>query len=550
MTDKTQFYTQRLESLRSRRGHWDTQWEESAARVIPAHRDSFLSQGANNAFGMGGEKKTELQYDSTAAIACQRFASVIESLSTPQSGIWHRLTPADKTLKRNRRVRLFFDELNEVLFSYRYRPVANFVGQSQQVYLGLGAYGNGALFIDQPERTRGLRYRNIHIGEAYFVENHAGIVDTLYRAFYLTARQIVQEYGDAASDQVKAMAANAMQAETKFEILHCVHPREDYNPQRVDSLGKQFASIHMEVSSKTWLREGGFDVFPYGVTRYSQASGEEYGRGPAQWVLPAIKVLNDEKKTMLVQGHRTVDPILLYHDDGVLGGNFKVRAGKSIAGGVNADGKLLVQTLPVGNIAAGEDLMEMERRVINDAFLITLFQILVDTPAMTATEVLERAREKGMLVAPTAGRLQAEFLGPMIERELQLLASQGLLPEMPPILRDSPEAMEYKIEYDSPMSRMQRAEKASGFMRALDVAANYAKNTQDISPLDWFNFDNAMPEILDIHGAPTSWTRSLEEVLAAREQRAEQLQQQQMVEAAPAIAGMMKNNPGMAKPQE
>ena len=194
--------------------------------------------------------------------------------------------------------------------------------------------------------------------------------------------------------------------------------------------------------------------------------------------------------------------------------------------------------------------MEMERRVINDAFLITLFQILVDTPAMTATEVLERAREKGMLVAPTAGRLQAEFLGPMIERELQLLASQGLLPEMPPILRDSPEAMEYKIEYDSPMSRMQRAEKASGFMRALDVAANYAKNTQDISPLDWFNFDNAMPEILDIHGAPTSWTRSLEEVIATREQRAEQQQQQQMVEAAPAIAGMMKNNPGMAKPQE
>ena len=33
------------------------------------------------------------------------------------------------------------------------------------------------------------------------------------------------------------------------------------------------------------------------------------------------------------------------------------------------------------------------RLVINDAFLITLVQILVDTPAMTATEVLERVTQ-------------------------------------------------------------------------------------------------------------------------------------------------------------
>jgi hypothetical protein len=241
--------------------------------------------------------------------------------------------------------------------------------------------------------------------------------------------------------------------------------------------------------------------------------------------------------------------VLLYHDDGVLGGNFKLRAGKGIAGGVNADGKLLVHALPTGNIAVAEDMMESERKVINDAFLITLFQILVDTPQMTATEVMERAREKGMLVAPTAGRLQSEFLGPLIERELGLLMTQGIWPNMPSILKSSPEASEYTIEYDSPMSRLQRAEKASGFMRALSTAAEYAKNTMDIAPLDWFNFDVAMPEILDIHGAPTAWTRTQEEVDAIRAGRQEQAQQQQMVEAAPAMASVMKSAPGMMKPK-
>jgi hypothetical protein len=311
----------------------------------------------------------------------------------------------------------------------------------------------------------------------------------------------------------------------------------------VDPKGLPFASIYILVDKQAVLSEGGYNTFPYAVARYTQAPGETYGRGPAQYVLPAIKMLNDEKKTVIVQGHRTVDPVLLYHDDGVLGGNFKVRAGKGIAGGVSKDGKALVHTLPVGRVDVGLEMMDLERQAINDAFLITLFQILVESPQMTATEVLERAREKGMLIAPTAGRLQAEFLGALIERELNVLGRQGLLPEIPSILLDAPEAMEYKIEYDSPMARMQRAEKASGFMRALQDATEYARLTGDVEPLDHFNFDAAMPEVLDIHGAPVAWTRSPEDVAARREQRSQQAEQKMMIDAAPALAAVAKVAP-------
>lgn len=544
MSDKTQFHIQRLDSLRQDRGNWNAQWEEAASLIVPSHRNSFQSYGMDNAHGASGQKKTELQYDATVGIAAQRFSAVMESLATPQSQNWHRLVPADKTLKRNRAVRLFFDELNERLYNLRYRPVANFVGNSQQVYLGLGVYGNGCLFVDQPDDRPGLRYRNIHLGEVYLVENHAGIVDTFYRAFFLSARQIVQMFnkpGDTVPEHVREKLKNPQQAEQKLEVLHCVYPRNDADPRRVDAKGMRFASLYILKQTQDELRESGFNSFPLPTARYTQASGETYGRGPAQWVLSAIKVLNEEKKTILKQGHRVVDPVLLAHDDGNLG-SFSLKPGHLNPGTMTAEGKRLVDVLPTGNIAVGDKLMEMERSVINDAFLITLFQILIDTPQMTATEVLERAREKGMLIAPTAGRLQAEFLGAMIERELDLMFQQGLVPPVPAILRDS-EAAEYFIEYDSPMSRMQRSEKAAGFMRALDVAANYAKNTGDPAPLDFFNFDQAMPDILDIQGAPTAWTRSIEDVMKIREQRAEQAQTQQMIEAAPAVAGLAKAMP-------
>ena len=534
-----QEHIQRLGAMRTDRSNWDTQWEEAAARVLPAHRDSFLSRGSLQ-IGGGGEKKTELQFDSTTSFAALRFASVMESLATPQSSIWHMLKPLDKMLRRNRQVRGFFDDLNETLFNYRYRPVANFVGNSQQVYLGLGVYGNGTLYVDQPEQGTGLRYRNIHLGETYFAENHAGIIDTVYRAFYMTARQVVQRFGEKAPESVREQAKDAKRREEKTEILHCVYPRSDYQPGRVDGKGKPWASLYFHVETQTLLREGGYDTFPYAIARYTQVSGETYGRGPAQWVLPAIKTLNEEKKTVLKQGHRIVDPVLLAHDDGNLA-SFSMRAGALNAGGISKDGKKLIDVLPTGNLAVGDKLMDMEKAIIHDAFLITLFQILIDTPQMTATEVLERAREKGMLLAPTAGRLQSEFLGPMVEREIDLLARQGLMPRMPQILQDA--AAEYRVEYDSPMSRMQRAEKAAGFMRALDAAANYAKMTGDIEPLDHFDFDMATPEILDIQGAPIAWTRSAEDVAARRAERAKAQQAQQMVDAAPAMASVMKNVP-------
>lgn len=532
--DKAQPHIQRLATLRSERSNFNSQWEEAAARLMPQHVNTFTSQGVN-VVGGGGQKNTEQMFDATAALASHRFGSVIESLVTPQGSIWHLLKLLDKTLNRNRAVRLFFDDLNETLYNYRYRPVANFVSNAQQVYQSLGCYGNGILYIDQPEEGKGLRYKNIHLAEAYFAENHAGVVDTMYRAFWMTTRQIIQKKNWDVPDAVKEAAKNPQQLEKKWEILHCVYPRADYDPRRIDGPGKPFASVYILVQEKKVLREWGYDSFPFAVARYTQASGEVYGRGPAQMVLPSIKVLNEEKKTVLKQGHRVVDPVLLAYDDGNLG-SFSMRAGALNAGGVSKEGRPLVHTLPTGNIAVGDKIMDMERVVINDAFLVTLFQILVDTPQMTATEVLERAREKGILLAPTAGRMQAEFLGPLIEREITLLASQGLLPRMPQILIDA--TVEYRIEYDNPMSRMARAEKAAGFMRALGFVGEYSKATGDLEPLDWFNFDAATPEILDIHGAPFAWVRSFEDVQARRNDRKQVQQTQQLVDAAPALASV------------
>lgn len=519
-------------AVSGQRSVWEAHWEEIAERVYPSYSGLFQSHGLGRT---PGEKRTDKIYDSTPQIALGRFAAAMESMLTPRNGRWHRIAPPH-FLKRDRDVRLWCEEATDVLFRYRYAPKANFASQNHQNYIGLGAFGTGCLFTDELTDEPGLRYRAIHLGEIYFVENHQGIIDKALRRFPMSARQIAQKWGEGVLT-TKMKGALAKNSEEDFYILHCVKPREDVDRNRKDYRGMAFVSYYVAMEDRKLLNEGGYHTFPYSISRYVQAPGELYGRSPAMEALPSVKTLMEQQKTILKQGHRALDPVLLTHDDGVIDG-FSSKPGALNSGAVTADGRPLVHALPSGSIAVGKDMIEQQRMLINDAFLVTLFQILVDTPQMTATEVLERAREKGALLSPTMGRQQSEYLGPLIERELDVLSRQRLLPPMPPALIEA--GGQYSTEYDSPLSRAQRAEEASGLMRSVEFALKVALETQNPEPLDHYDWDVIVPELNDIQAVPERWRRSMAQIRVIRQQRLDAQKTQQNIEAAPAAAAMMK----------
>ncbi|HEX3138657.1 MAG TPA: portal protein, partial [Rhizobacter sp.] len=432
-------------------------------------------------------------------------------------------------------------QVNELMFRYRYAAHSGYQAQQHDAYVSIGAFGTSCLLIDEfndPTRpfTKGLRYRNIPLGELFFATNFQGQVDKAFRRFKLTLRQIAQKWGaEVLGDKYKGMLKE--KPETEVTVIHCVKPNADYDPRRLDQKGKRFVSHYVLRETQTVLATGGYRCFPYAVARYLTAPGELYGRSPAMNVLPGIKVLNEEKKTVLKQGHRVVDPVLLAHDDGILEG-FSLKAGAVNYGAVNSQGQKLVHTLETGNIAIGKELMDDERLAINDAFLVTLFQILVEGPAMTATEVIERAREKGALLSPTMGRYQSEGLGPMIEREFDVLMYQGLLPKPPRALMEA--GGEYHAEYDAPLNRAMRAEEAAGGMRTFTWASEMAAQMQDPSILDAFDTDVMVPELADINGTPTRWLRSAEAIAERRKGREQEQAAAQITQALPGMAQMMK----------
>lgn len=518
----------RQEKMAADRAIFDSHWREIAERVLPRANHFRVNRNP-------GDKHTERVFDSTAGLALERFSAAMESMLTPRTQRWHKLRTGIPELDEAPDVKAYLDEVTQILFSVRYSPRANFASQANEVYMSLGAFGTGGMFVDDMI-GRGIRYRSIPLSEMYIAENHQGIIDTVHRRFPMTARQAAQRFGESKLPEALKKAAEK-EPDRNFDFIHAVMPREDMAYGRKDYRGMAFSSCYIALDGREVVSEGGYHTMPYAVGRYVTAVKEVYGRSPAMTVLPDIKMVNEMSKTIIRAAHKMVDPPLLLQEDGALQA-FDLRPGALNYGGVNEQGQQLVHPLQTGaRVDIGEEMLEQRRRVINDAFLVTLFQILVDSPQMTATEAMLRAQEKGALLAPTMGRQQSEFLGPLIEREIDILARAGVLPPMPDALRERGGTVE--IEYVSPLNRAQRAEEGVAIMRTLEAVTPLAQ--VDPKVLMVFDPEAIARELADINGVPAKVLRTPDQMKALEDQQAEASQAAALLQAAPVVGSTAKD---------
>jgi hypothetical protein len=516
------------ESMEGYRRTWEPHWRQIADRLFINQADF---QGQNSTPGM---VRTNLMFDATAPLALTRYAAAIDSMATPRNEIWHSFRAGDPDLDYDDEVGRYLEECLRRIFRARYSPQANFTSQTNSCYMAHGAFGTTALFVDDvPGIT--LRYRAIPLSELFISEDHVGRIDTVHRAYKPTVRQICQQWPDTVPDEIKDKLDS--DPDSRAGVIHRVCPNEDLVPGRLDWRGKPFYSCYVLRDKQHVLSEGGYFTMPYAVMRAEQTAREIYGRSPAMTVLPDIKMLNEMSKTVIQQAQRKGAPPLLLSDDGVLS-SVSLQSNALNWGGIDEQGRPRVMPLDTGaDLKTGLEMEEQRRKVINDAFLVTLFQILVDTPEMTATEAMLRAQEKGALLAPTAGRIQTEFLGPLIQRELEILSRAGVFPPMPEKLKAAGGFV--KLEYTSPLARAQKAGQAAGILRMLEAMSPLAQvNPQAMRRI---NADQCLEVIAEANNVPLRCLYSDEELQAMDQAQAQQQQLANLVQAAPALAGAAKD---------
>ena len=517
------------------RSNYNQQWQEIARQVWP-DRAIFTT------IKTPGIKVNDYIFDATAPLALPRFAAALESILTPRTSQWHKMRARRKDLRGNDEVKRYMDDINNLLFEVRYGPSGNFASQMNECYMSVGSFGPACLYVpDIPGGT--IKYKAIPINEMYLLEDQNYCIDTFHREYQFTARQAMHQWGNSPDATIPSRIKEIVKSRPDqiFNFVEIVMPRADTGYGTKDKKHMPWACYDICKDTTEIIEESGYSTCPYCVGRHMTtpgtglSTGHVYGYSPAQLVLPDIKSLNEMNKEALRSSALKNLPPLLLPDSDILQA-FQMRPGSLNFGGVDDQGRPMVIPLNIGSdIQHANEMMEQKRRSINDSFLVTLFQILIEAPQMTATEALLRAQEKGQLLAPML-RLYSEMLGPLVQRELDILSRAGALPKPPDELIEA--GLEYEIEYVSPLIRMQRSEEGVAIMRTLEAMGSIAQFDPSIAGM--VDYENTLREIADINGAPAKMLKTKDEIAGLKQAQAEQAQMQNILNAAPVAAQTAK----------
>lgn len=520
----------RQAGMEGKRGNWESLWEQVSRLVLP-RADDFITKHSQ------GVQRNQNQYDAFPMAALDKFAAAIESGLMPRNTLWHNMITGDDELDENHEVKLFTEEYNTMLWEERYSPKGNYSSQAHEKLIFLGAYGTGCLLVE-PRGTDGIRYKSIHLAEIYIQENREGTVDTVHRKFEMTARQAAQVFKQDTPQKILDKI-NDNKMDERFEFLHCVMPREDFDASRIDQTGMPFVGYYIFIADQQVIREEGYHEQPYIVSRYAVSTREVYGRSPAIQMLPDISMLNEMRRTTIEAANMAVDPPVLQADDGI--SEFDLTPGSRNLGALDDQGRAMAVPWNTGvDVRLGLEMMQDTRSQIDDGFLGIYFRVLLENPSMTATQAMLLAQQQGQLTAPIIGRLQSEWLGPQMRRESGILFRQGKHPEMPAILqefiRDTGKPLQ--ISYQSPMTRAARSEEAVGILRTFESLAPIAQI--DPAVFEVFDTQEIARIVSDVNGVPTKALKSKEKLAEEAEGKQAQQQLGEVLDAAPIAAQTAK----------
>lgn len=557
---RVRFHINRQQKLKSNRHNWDSLWQDLSDYFCPGRITAVRKDSP-------GSRKTQKIYDNTGADAAQKLAAGLYSRTVNPSSKWFYLTleEPDESLENNSKVSEWFDIARD-----RAQSVINKrgTGALYQTYCDLTTLCNAVLFTNEDPIT-GISFRVFPIDTVDIAEDYRGIVDTVYRKFEMTLRQIEQEFpGKLPYDKKQQMEDDP---DAKAWVLHVVGPRKDYDPDKIDNTNMPIESVYILCDSETVLQESGYPEMPYAVARLEVLAGELYGRGPATIALPEVKSLNEMAKLQLDGSNMRLRPPLDVPVNAYLNPIELIPGYKNL----NQDeGGRRVTALNVsGDLQyTSKDIEAMQTKVKEIFYNDQLY--LRTNAEMTATEVQKRSEIQMQLMGPWQGRLELELFEPLINRILGILIRQGEIPPPPQELLEATEnttlsgkpqeelsekqaekqrqkytTKALKIVYDSPLARAQRLVDVQVIDQVKQsIAMAMQLNPQGAQDL-LLRFDLVKMEVDRARslGLPTKYIVSddkFEEAKTAQKAQMDQMQQMQSLQQMADMGQKIGNTPG------
>jgi len=402
---------------------------------------------------------------------------------------------------------------------------SNYYSAKAVQFFDLVIFGSAPMLIYE-DYENVIRCYNPCAGEYYLASSNRLAIDSFYREFVLTVKQVVQEFGEEnVSPSVLASWKSARSNWTReIKVLHAIEP--NIGDEAQDGVPRYFPyrELYWEWGSADQyvLRARGFYENPASCPRWDLVSNDSYGRSPAMDALGDIKQLQQETKRKAQAIDKMVNPPLLADVQ------LKNQPASVLPGGITyvtaldaSKGMRPVYEVQPRIQEMMLDIKEIQERIkqifFNDLFLM-ISQL--DT-VRTATEIDARREEKLVMLGPVLERFENESLSPDIDRVFNIMMRARLLPEAPSEIQGK----EIQVNYVSMLAEAQRAASSAGMERLMAQLGNLSAVRPEV--LDNIDFNEFARQYADILHVPPKLVVDAAKVEQIQRQRAQQMQQQQ-----------------------
>lgn len=537
---KLQFYKKLTEQLRKERNSFIPLYQDLAKFIDPSRAQFYITDHNK------GDRRNYEIIDSTATFAADVLGAGMTSGITSPARPWFALTTQDPDLAKFSKVREWLESVRDIMTATNNR--SNIYSTFPNIYKDTGIFGTSPFLMAEDFTGNVFHTTPIDLGTYMIAEDSLGRVNTLVREFRMTVQQLMDRFGSYKNGKpdfsnfsnVVKTKYEAGNTEDWIEVVHLVAPNREYNPQKSASKFKKFTSCYYEKSSNEgkFLRESGYDLFPYLVPRWNAKAGDVYGTS-----CPGINALGDIKQ--LQHGElRTAEALdKLVRPPMKASAMIRNDGANLLPGGVTWIDDSMQNAIfePVMNLNFPfnqvEAKQEQIRGRINEAFYKNLFLMLANDQRsnITAREIEARYEEKLVMLGPVLQQFNTDCLDPFIDLSFDYHLRQGMLPPPPKELEGIP----LKIEYISVVAQAQKTLGINGLDRFLNFVGTAAGMNPGI--MDKVDFDAYVDEYADQLSINPKVVRATEIAQAMRMQQAQAQAQAQQVQMAQAQAKTAKD---------
>lgn len=508
------------------RSSFETHWRELSDFINP-RGSRFLTTDVNR-----DDNRNNRIVDPTGSMAARTLASGMMSGITSPARPWFRLATPDPDMMDYGPVKMWLEVVQRRMNDMFNK--SNLYQSLPLLYSSLGVYSTGAMAVLDDDQDI-IRTQMFPIGSYHLANSARGSVDTCYRKFSMTVRQLVMQFGkDNVSLSVRGMW-EAGNYEQWVEVMHAVYPNVDRDTGRLDAKNKPYKSVYYEVGgdSDKLLRESGFDEFPIIAPRWTVNGEDVYGsKCPGMTALGQIKALQLEQKRKSQLIDKVTNPPMVGPS------SLKNQRVSLLPGDITYIDQMTQQDGFRPAYQVNPDMsglladIQDTRQIIDRCYFVDLFRMLqsINTRSMPVEAVIEMKEEKLLMLGPVLERLNDEALNPLIDRAFSLMARKNMLPPPPEVMQGMP----LRIEYISVMAQAQKSIGLSSLTQAVGFIGQLAQVKPEA--LDKLNIDEAIDSYAEMSGVSPTVILPQEQVDQIRKDRAQQQQQMQAAAMAQAAA--------------